>query len=211
MKKIVLIIFFATLLVLISFFAIKFKNNYYYIEKDDKYQTEFLCFLKHRCYYTVPSVVNIKGKDFVGFGNYYYYDLSTYKYDRKTKTYSVNVLVDRDPTTDLGICNKSPYDNGNITHLLFTISYNPSKKIFKAEYIGFASSKDSLIHKNDGYQYIETNFINIYYDNNPNLIEELDERLKYYNNEAAKTFDKTNGEAFGVEMMYIIKRYLDSK
>ena len=137
--------------------------------------------------------------------------MSTYNYDKKTKTYSVNVLIDRDPTTDLGICNKCPYDKGNITHLLFNLKYNPSKKIFKAEYIGFASSKDSLAYGDDGYQYIETDFINIYYDNNPDLIEELNKLLNYYNNEAIKTFNKRNGEAFGVEIMYIIKRYLDSK
>lgn len=211
MKKIVSAIFLLIILFGIVLFAIRFKNNFCYIQKDDKYQTEFLCFLKNRCYYTIPGIINIKGKDFTSFGNYYYYDLSTYNYDEQTKTYSVNMLIDRDPATDLEICNKSPYDNGNITHLLFNLKYNPSKKIFKAEYIGFASSKDLLFYGDDGHQHIKTDFINIYYDNNPNLIEELDELLNYYNNEAIKTFDKINGEAFGVEIVYIIKRYLDSK
>ena len=117
--------------------------------------------------------------------------------------------MDRDPFGDLDICNKSPYDKGNITHLLFNLKYNPSKRIFKAEYIGFASSVDKLNYKNDKPESIETNFIDIYYDNNPALIEELDELLDYYNNEAIKTFDKEDGETFDVTIVHILKRYLD--
>ena len=62
-----------------------------------------------------------------------FYDLSSYKYDKSTNTYSIDILVDRDPSTDLGVCNKSPFDRGNITHLIFSLVYKPFPKNFKAE------------------------------------------------------------------------------
>ena len=209
MKKVVLGIFLIISIALIAFLGIKLKDDYYYIKKDAQYQTEFLCFLNNKCYYSKPSVLDIKNKKFVTFANTYYYDINSYQYNKKTKTYSVDVLIERDPSGDLGICNKSPYDNGNITHLLFNFIYNPSKKVFKAKYIGFVSSKDKLNYKNNKLESIETDFIEIYYDNNPNLIKELKELLNYYNNEAIKTFDKEGGEIFDVEIAYILKRYLD--
>ena len=202
MKKIflVLIIFFVSLPV--------FAARKYYIENDMNYNLQFLCFDENECFNITPTILKIKNKEFVGFGNYHYYDISTFKYDKDTQTYSVDILVDRDPSTDLGVCNKSPYDKGNITHLIFSLTYNPSKKKFRATYKGFVTSEDIVQYKNSQPISIKVNYLNIYYDQNTEYIEDLPNWLKFFNKKLAKTIGKPYNYGYDVELEYIIPYYI---
>jgi len=181
----------------------------YFIRKDSEYNTSFLCFSKNECYYTTPTVVKIKNKSFVAFGGFQYYDIDSYKYNSQTDTYSVDIMVDRDPLTDLDICNKSPFDNGNIIHLIFLIEYTPSKKYFSAKYKGFATSEDELVYNNGKPKYITTKYLNIYYDNNPEGLKDLSNWLKFFNKDVVKTLGKPNDSIdYDIEIEYIIPYYI---
>lgn len=185
-----------------------FAMRQYYIKNDTDYDLQFLCFNKDECYSMNPNIIEIKDKKFVGFGGYHYFDLSTYKYDAKTLTYSVDVLVDRDPFTDSDICDKSPYDKGNITHLIFSLKYSPSTKKFKTSYKGFASSEDIIQYENNKPTAIHVNYLNLYYDNNPKFIKNLSEWLRFFNKEITKTIGKPDSYDYDVEIEYIIPHYI---
>lgn len=199
-------------LILIIFVSIPaFANREYYIKKDSDYNLQFLCFNNSECYSLNSNTIQIKNKKFVGFGDFHYFDLSTYKYDKNTHTYSVDILVDRDPFTDLDVCNKCPYDKGNITHLIFSLIYTPLTKNFHAKYKGFVSSVDVLQYKNGKPFKININYLNLYYDNNPKNIKDLSDWLKFFNKEVVKNFDKNNSlTAYNVEIEYIIPYYLNN-
>ena len=179
----------------------------YYIKTDKDYNLEFLCFNENECYNSTPDEIKIKNKRFVGFSGFHYFDASTYKYDKSTDTHTVDVMVDRDPSTDLRICNKCPYDRGNITHLIFSLSYTPSKKKFKATYKGFISSEDMMSYKG-GYQYITVHYLNYYYDKNQKLIADLDEWLEFLNKKMPQRFGTRESSNYDIEIEYIIPRYL---
>ncbi len=203
MKKIFLV------LILIFLTGIPvFAARKYYIKNDTDYDLQFLCFNEKECYNINPDIINIKNKKFVGFGKYHYFDISTYKYDKKTHTYNVDVLVDRDPSTDLGVCNKCPYDRGNITHLIFSLIYKPLIKEFKATYKGFVSSEDIVKYENGKPTAIQVKYLNIYYDKNSKYIEDLADWLKFFNEEIVKTIGKHNGYDYDVELEYIIPYYI---
>lgn len=197
-------------LVLIIFICIpSFAAKKYYIKNDTGCDLKFLCFNEDECYNIDPSIINIKDKKFVGFGAYHYYDLSSYKYDKSTNTYSIDILVDRDPSTDLGVCNKSPFDRGNITHLIFSLVYKPFPKKLKATYKGFVSSEDIVEYENGKPSAIYANYLNIYYDNNPKNIKDISIWLEFFNNKIIKTFGKPNGSRnYDVEIEYIIPYYV---
>ena len=125
----------------------------------------------------------INGKEYISSGGSYYYDLNTYKYDKKTKTHSVDVLVDRDPTTDFGYYNYCPYDNGIITHILFNLSYSEITKKFKSEYKGFLSQKLIAMYEDNKPARDKFEPIKIYYDNSQELIPELQMHLNFFNDE----------------------------
>lgn len=203
MKKLVLF-----LLILIFNFLPAFAAKKYYIKNDTDYNLQFLCFSKHNCYNITPTIIEIQNKEFVGFGKYHYYDISSFKYDKDTKTYSVDVLVDRDPSTDLGVCNKSPYDKGNITHLIFSLKYTPSKKDFQASYKGFVTSEDIVQYENSQPISIKVNYLNIYYDQNPEYIKDLSDQLKFFNEEISKTVGKPNSYDYDMELEYILPYYI---
>ncbi len=197
--------------VLISIILISapvFAAREYYIKNDTDYDLQFLCFNEKECYSINPEIINIKNKKFVGFGRYHYFDISTYKYDKITHTYSVDVLVDRDPSTDLGVCNKCPYDRGNITHLIFSLMYKPLMKKFKATYKGFVSSEDIVQYENGEPTTIQVNYLNIYYDKNSKYIEDLPNWLNFFNKEIIKTIGNTNGYGYDAELEYIIPHYV---
>lgn len=203
MKKLFLILL---LNILISVPA--FAAREYYIENDTKYNLQFLCFSKNECYNITPTIIDIKNKKFVGFGISHYFDISTYKYDKNTHTYNVDVLVDRDPSTDLNVCNKCPYDRGNITHLIFSLVYKPQSKEFSATYKGFVSSEDIPQYKNSKPTAIQVNYLNIYYDKDSKYIEDLTDWLKFFNKTIAKTIGKPDGYVYDVELEYIIPHYM---
>ena len=185
-----------------------FSAREYYIKNDSDYNLQFLCFSEEECYSLNPDIIEVKNKKFVGFGAYHYYDISTYKYDKHKHIYSVDVLVDRDPSTDFGICNKCPYDRGNITHLIFSLTYKPLTKKFKATYKGFVSSEDIVQYKNDMPISHNTNYLNIYYDNNSNYVKDLKLWLNYFNKEVLKNFG-TSYSSYDIELEYIIPYYLN--
>ena len=179
----------------------------YYIENNDKYNLIFLCFTKNECYSLNPDIINVKNKQFVGFGGFHYYDISSYKYDEKSNTYNVDVLVDRDPSTDLGVCNKSPYDKGNITHLIFSLTYNPLAKNFNAIYKGFVSGEDIVQYENARPASHYVKYINIYYNNNPTYIKDLNNWLDFFNKELAKTIGIPDSYGYDIEIEYVIPYY----
>ncbi len=180
----------------------------YYIQKDSEYDLQFLCFSEKECYSLNPNILNIKNRKFVGFGGYHYYDISSYKYDINTRTYKVDIVVDRDPFTDLDVCNKCPFDKGNITHLIFSLTYQPLTKTFKAIYKGFVSSEDIVQYKNGKPAAIYVNYLNIYYDNNSAYIKDLSDWLSFFNKEIVKHLGKSNAYSYDVEIEYIIPRYI---
>ena len=207
MKKILILFLFLTF----SCSSVNaYKNREYYIKKDNDFNIEFLCFSPKKCYNSTPYVITINGKKFVGFGGYHYFDISTYRHDIKTDTYTVNVIVDRDPSNDLGYYSKCPYDKGYITHLIFKLIYNPTQKIFKSEYIGFVSSEDIIEYEGNTIEKMYKKYINTYYDNDPNKIAELQNWLDYFNKKIIKTFGKKYGSDYDIEIIYILKRYLFS-
>lgn len=181
----------------------------YYIKKDKQYGSTFLCFNKEECYCIDPEIITIKGKKFVSFRGYNFYDISTYKYDKNTDTYTVDMIIDRDASRDNERYSKCPYDNGNITHLIFNITYTPSKEQFKAIYKGFVSTKDILEYKNGQPSAITVNFLNIYYNNNSKLIKEFSEFEAHFE-KAKKTFHKAYGCEYWVEIIYLLKYFLDN-
>lgn len=198
------------LLILICFIFLclpVFAARDYYIRQDKEYQLEFLCFSKDECYCTTPDIIDIKNKKFVGFGGYHYFDTSTYKYDKITDTYTVDVMVNRDPSSDLEVCNKCPYDSGYITHLIFKLSYTPSKKLFKSDYKGFVSSKEVTEYQNGKPMYIYTKFLNLYYNSDPQLISDLNVWKKFFK-EISKKFGTQESSNYDIEIEYILPRYL---
>ena len=204
MKKIV----FA--LILIVFVCIPtFAAKKYYIKNDIDYDLQFLCFSEKECYSLNPNIIEVKNKKFVGFGAYHYYDLGSYKHDNKTNTYSVDVLVDRDPSTDLDVCNKCPFDRGNITHLIFLLIYKPFPKKFKATYKGFVSSEDIVKYENGKPISHHINYLDIYYNNNANYIKDLKHWLNYFNKDVLKKFGTQYSSNYDVEIEYIIPYYIN--
>ena len=176
----------------------------YYIKDEPEYELKFLCFSEEDCYNVTPSFLEVKNKKFVGFGDFNYYDLDTYKYNKATDTYNVNVVIERDPSTDSDVIDHSPYDKGYITHLIFSLTYCPSKKIFNASYIGFISGFDVTEYKNGEPYSITTNFIDIYYNNNPKYISDLDSWIKELNQEIPKTFGQIGGSKHDIALEYLI-------
>lgn len=198
-------------LILISIFLINIPasaKREYYIKNDTDYNLQFLCFNEKECYNITPNIIYIKNKKFVGFGKYHYFDISTYKYNKSTNTYSIDVLVDRDPSTDLNICNKCPYDKGNITHLIFSLIYKPLSKEFKATYKGFVSSEDIVQYEGSKPTAIQVNYLNIYYDKNSKYIKDLSDWLDFFNKEIVKTIENPYGYGYDTELEYIIPHYI---
>jgi hypothetical protein len=201
----------ACVLIIFSNPAIASKNKNYYIKKDVHNGMEFLCFSAKTCYNATPEVIKVNDKTYVGFGGYYYYDIGSYKYNASTNTYNVDIAVDRDPSGDLGYYNKCPYDEGNITHLIFSLTYSPNKRYYKAAYKGVISTK--LIVEYEKVNPVKNYFkyLNVYYDNRPSLIDELQNWLDYFNKNRIKTFGKKYGVNYDIEIKYILKYYIFSK
>ena len=204
MKKIFLFLILVIFTVLPTLAARK-----YYIKNNTDYDLQFLCFSEKECYNINPSIIKVKDKEFVGIGAYHYYDLSSYKYDKSTNTYSVDVLVDRDPSTDLDVCNKCPFDRGNITHLIFSLVYKPFPKKFKATYKGFVSSEDIVEYENGKPISHHLNYLDIYYNNNANYIKDLKHWLNYFNKDVLKKFGTQYSSNYNIELEYIIPCYLN--
>jgi len=204
---------FLTICILLFFqhVALAYKSKSYYIKKDSTHNIEFLCFSAKSCYNATPEIIKVKDKTYVGFGGYHYYDISSYKYNINTNTYNVDIAVDRDPSTDLGYYNKCPYDKGDITHLIFSLAYIPNKRYFNITYKGFISSKLVVEYEKESPVKNYFQHLNVYYDNNPSLIEELQSWLDYYNKNTIKTFRKKYNANYDIEIMYIIKHYILSK
>ncbi len=208
MKKFVLFIF---LFFVFSLPAFASKSQNYYIKKYTDYELEFLCFSARKCYNATPKIITVKGKNFVGFGGYHYYDINSYKHNIGTNTYNVDIVVDRDPSTDLGYYNKCPYDEGDITHLIFSLTYIPNKRHFKATYKGFISTKLMVEYEKGNPVKSYFKYLNVYYDNNPSLAEELQNWLDYFNKNTIKTFGKKYSVDYDIEIKYILKYYIFSK
>ncbi len=181
--------------------------DYYYKDNNTT-----ICFphLDNCCSAEPTQISFIKNKTFIGLGiGEQLYDTSTYKYDKKTDEYTVDMLLDRDFSTDLGYYSKCPYDDGIITHVLFGITYIPSKKVFKAEYKGFLSSKEIITY--DSYGNPSTYYLkhlNLYYTKDKHFIGELDDTLKYLNEEVIKSFNPPNNCNYGVDIIYLLKNYI---
>lgn len=206
MKKIVFALILIIFVCLPTFAAKK-----YYIKNDIDYDLQFLCFSEKECYSLNANIIEVKNKKFVGFGAYHYYDLGSYKHDKKTNTYSVDVLVDRDPSTDLDVCNKCPFDRGNITHLIFSLIYKPFPKKFKATYKGFVSSEDIVKYENGKPISHHINYLDIYYNNNANYIKDLKHWLNYFNKDVLKKFGTQYSSNYDVDIKYIIPYYISNK
>ena len=147
-KKLITVIFIILFFSGIAIWFVFYKKtpikniDYYYKDNNTT-----ICFphLDDCCSAEPTKISFINNKVFIGLGlGEQLYDISTYKYDKKTDKYTVDMLLDRDFSTDLGYYSQCPYDDGIITHVLFGITYIPSKKIFKAEYKGFLSSKEII-------------------------------------------------------------------
>ena len=180
----------------------------YHFDKDKKTGTEFIYFSNGTCYNATPEIIKFKNKKFISFGGDYYYDISTYKYNKLTDTYYTDILLDRDPSSDYNHYTKCPFDDGEITHVIIGLKYSPRKKIFKATYKGFASTKLIVEYKDNLPISSHFEYLNIYYNNNRNMIKELPSYLEYYNNQIIKTFGKPNGSTIDIEMIYLINRYI---
>lgn len=205
MKKLFIVTF---ILIIFSIPTFAGQNKNYYINKDSNFGLISLCFSAKRCYNATPEIIKVKDKTYVGFGGYHYYDISSYKHNVSTNTYYVDVAVDRDPSTDFGYYSKCPYNEGDITHLIFSLTYNPKKKYFKAVYKGFITTKLMIEYEKGLPVRSYFKYLNIYYDNNPSLIDELQNWLDYYNKDIIKTFGKKYGSIYDIEIMYILKNYI---
>ena len=107
----------------------------------------------------------------------------------------------------MGVSNKCPFDRGNITHLIFSLTYNPLAKNFNAAYKGFVSSEDITEYVNGKPYAINVNYLNIYYDNNPKYIKDLSNWLDFFNKELSKTIGKADSYGYDIEIEYIIPYY----
>ena len=181
------------------------KHVNFYITK--LYGSDLLCFSEDDCHYVEPHSEIVNNRNLVRFSEDHYYDLSTYKYNKLTDTYRVNLIYDRDPYDEFGFYSKCPYDEGNISHIIFSIKYIPSKQVFKAEYIGFMSSKNIIDEQKGSIK----KFLNMYFTKDANFIPELNDYLKYFNEEAIQTFNSPHGFEYDIEITYLIKKYLSSK
>lgn len=158
-----------------------FAQKDYYIKKDTKFNIQYMCFSENECYPLSPETIEVKKKKFINFIGFDYYDLETFKYDKKNDIYKVDMIVDKNPIAVDEYNTKCPYDKGYITNLIFNITYSPSKDELNATYKGFISSKVLMNHNTDIY----FRYLNIYYDNNTNLIKEFNE---YRTNKNSNTF-----------------------
>lgn len=153
--------------------------------------------------YLVTDLIKVQDKTFVGFGGFNYYDMDSYKYNAQKDTYVVDIIEDRDPSTDLMYYSPSPYDDGIITHILLSIKYTPSKKKAKVKYKGFISSKEVLKYKNGVLHSMNNIPTYIYYDNNKKHIPELKMWLDYYN------FTNIKKSHYHNEITKSIKTYIE--
>ena len=186
---------------------ITFADQIYYVRKDNEYETEFLCNLKGECLNIRPNKLKIENRRFWAFGGYYYWDIDSYKYDRKNDIYSVDVAFDRDPSTDLGYYSKCPFDKGDIIYIIFNFQYSPSHKTFNAKYKGIISAEEVVERNSNGdIEGIYFNNYKVYYNTSPNLIEELGHYNDYFKN-LINEFGK-NGVDYDKEMTIVIPRFI---
>lgn len=201
---------FILLLLLFGFLATSifvFADGIYYVKKDNKYETEFLCNLKGECLNITPDKLKIENRRFWAFGGYYYWDIDSYKYDRKNDIYSVDVAFDRDPSTDYGYYSKCPFDKGDIIYIIFNFQYSPSRKTFSAKYKGIISAEEVVERNSNGeVESIYFNNYKIYYNTSPKLIDELEDYNKYFKN-LINEFGK-DGVNYDKEMTIVIPRFI---
>ena len=113
----------AILLMLLFFNLPAFATREYYIKNDTDYDLQFLCFNENECYSINPDIINVKNKQFVGFGNYHYYDISSYKYDVLRKNGSISF---REPSVVTNHKSASICGKHHTAHLpLFLIHLQP--------------------------------------------------------------------------------------
>ena len=75
------------------------------------------------------------------------YNLETFRYDKKTNTYFVDMMVDLLNRNEHQLY-KSPHNDGDITHIIFKTEFHDGKITVK--YKGYASGYLEPIYKYDG-------------------------------------------------------------
>lgn len=112
-------------------------------------------------------------------GGYLDYDLNSYNYNRKSNTYSIDVMEEIDPGGDLENI-KCPYGEGYVTHAIFSTKYSQKDKFFKAQYKGFLCSIGEYQYENSIPMSFQYNYKGVYYDNNPTRIPNFN--MDYFEN-----------------------------
>jgi len=192
---------------IINIFDQEIKNEFY-IKYIKEYNQLFLCKKNGDCYNATPERLGIKDRRFIGFSTFSFYDIDSYKYDKENNTYTVDIAIDRDPSTDLGYYNKCPFDEGEITYLIFSLKYSPFQEIFKADYKGFISAELKVEYNEKGKpEAIYFDNYKIYYDNNPAYVEELNNYTKYFN-ELSETSGSKLFADYHIELTKLIPMYL---
>ena len=121
---------------------------------------------------------NLSKTDFINKG-YLSYDLKSFKYNPTNDTYIIDVMEELDPGGDMENI-KCPYEEGYITHIIFSTKYSPKKKYFKFKYKGFICATGEYKYENSKPIVFYYNYTGIFYNNNPHIIPSLD--LGYLNN-----------------------------
>lgn len=112
-------------------------------------------------------------------GGYLNYDLNSYNYNRKSSTYSIDVMEEIDPSGDLENI-KCPYGEGYVTHAIFSTKYSQKNKFFKAQYKGFLCSIGEYQYENSIPISFQYNYKGVYYDNDPTIIPNFN--MDYFEN-----------------------------
>ena len=137
---------------------------------------------------------NLNKTNFINKG-YLSYDLNSYKYNSKKNLYIVDVMEELDPGGDMGNIN-CPYENGYITHLIYSTKYIPKKKYFKVKYKGFMCATGEYKYENSKPVELYYNYTGVFYDNNPHINLHID--MAYFNNLKKEINSPDEYKYFGV-------------
>ena len=127
-------------------------------------------------------------------GGYLDYDLNSYYYNRKSNTYSIDVMEELDPGGDLENI-KCPYGEGYITHIISSTKYSPKHKFFEAQYKGFLCAVGEYKYENSRPISFQYNYKGVYYDNNPSIIPNFN--MDYFENLRKEISNPNKDNYFG--------------
>ena len=126
--------------------------------------------------------IEIGNHKFISVEGYLYVDISTYKYNKILKKYSMDVMYEINDKGDYEGIISCPKGNGYISHFIYSANYNYKKGIFDKQYKGFICSDNIVNYKNNVPIFSYKTNKKIYYDNNIDLIQyqnmKLSEEMK---------------------------------